>query len=130
VILRSAYFRDFKDGPKILFWGDARALSQLANVLRASSVGTGPLSLGSFSEAVDRKTIVIRTTSPPRGMQVSGSGFEWELDSPTMVDFAEKLDVLAKSNKPGHQYLECGVTGEIVVMASCAEYPADLAPLP
>jgi hypothetical protein len=50
--LRSAYFQDFKDGPKGLFWGDAKAMSDLADLLRASSVGTGPLTLGSFSEAI------------------------------------------------------------------------------
>jgi hypothetical protein len=61
-------------------------------------------------------------------MRVSGNGFEWGLDSETMIDFADRIDVLGESNQAGHQYLECGVKGEIVVMASCGEYPAGLSP--
>ena len=129
-ILRSAYFQDFKDGPKVLFWGDTKAMRDLAGLLNASSVGTEPLALGSFSDAVDRKTIVILPTSPTVGMRFRDSRFEWCLDPETMIDFSDKLNVLAESNKPGHQYLECGVKGEIVVMASCGEYPADLSPNP
>jgi len=128
MILRSAYFHNFKGGPKVLFWGDAEAMSKLSNLLRASSIGTGPLSLGSFSEAADRKAIVIHSVSRSVGMRVSGSGFEWGLDTETMISFADMVDVLAESKQPGHQYLECGVQGEIVVMAACGEYPADLSP--
>ena len=126
--LRSAYFSDFKGGPKVLFWGDARAMNQLGNLLRTSSIGTGPLALGSFIEAVDRRPIVVQTVSRAQGMRPNASGFEWALDPETMTDFAEMIDVLAESNTPGHQYLECDKPGEITVLASCGEYPADLTP--
>ena len=128
MILRSAYYSDFKGGPKVVFWGDSKAIEQLANLLRASAIGTGPLALGSFCEAVDGRAIIIQTAVSQCGMQPYGSGFEWNLNAQTMADFAERLDILAESNRPGHQYLECGVTGEIAVMASCGEYPADLKP--
>ena len=114
----------------MVFWGDKTAIEQLANLLRAGAVGTGPLGLGSFSEAVDGRAIIIRTAVPERGMRSSDFGFEWALSSQNMIDFADALDVLAESHGPGHQYPECGVSDEIAVMASCGEYPDDLRPLP
>jgi hypothetical protein len=70
-MLRSAYFPDFKGGPKVLFWGDANAMHQLANLLNASSVGTGPLVLNSFITAVDGNTITIRTAYACLGMRTA-----------------------------------------------------------
>ena len=46
-----------------------------------------------------------------------------------MLEFAELVDVLAESNEPGHQYLECGVKEEITVMVARDEYPPDLNPM-
>jgi hypothetical protein len=127
-MLRSAYFQDFKGGPKILFWGDASSMRELAKLLNASSVGSGPLVLNSFVEAVDGKTITIRAVTKPSGMQISGNDFQWALDPETMTEFAELVDALAESTRPGHQYLTCGVDDEITVMASCGEYPPYLNP--
>ena len=127
-MLRSAYFDDFKDGPKVLFWGDGTAMRKLADLLRAGSIGKERLSLDSFSDAVDRKSIVIEPASRSFGMQPQGEYFRWRLDSETMLEFAELVDVLAESNEPGHQYLECGVKEEITVMVARDEYPPDLNP--
>jgi hypothetical protein len=127
-ILRSGYFENLKSGPKVVFWGNQRAMNELAGILRACSVGTGALSLDSFSEAVDGRTILIKTVSPPVGMRARANGFDWALDADTMTNFADMIAVLAESCEPGHQYLECGASGEIVVMASCGEFPGDLRP--
>jgi hypothetical protein len=128
-MLRTAYFEDFKDGPKVLLWGNRRDMQSLANLLRASSVGTGPLGLDSISNAVDGKPIVIETMTPARGLQPRGYGFEWSLNPETMNVFAELVDKLAESDQPGHQYLECGADGEVMVMVSRNEYPNDLSPV-
>ena len=53
--------------------------------------------------------------------------FRWELDASSAEWFAELIDVLAVPSKSGHQYLEhLRSSGDIVVMASCGEYPDDL----
>lgn len=55
------------------------------------------------------------------------NAFRWELDASSAEWFAELIDVLAVPSKRGHQYLEhLRSSGNIVVMASCGEYPEDL----
>jgi hypothetical protein len=127
-MLRSGYFDDFKSGPKVLLWGDREAMQKLAALLRAASIGHGPLGLDSFSEAVDGRSIVIEPTSRSYGMISQDGWFRWGLDPETSSQFAEMIDVLAEVKEPGHQYLECGVLDEIVVMVARDEYPADLNP--
>jgi len=133
MILRSGYFSDFKDGPTMLFWGDADAMRQLASVLRASAIGAGTLALDSVVEAADGRSIVLKTVPKAEGMQVIGDRLgqrhlEWLLDAETMNWFAELLEHLADSGGPGHQYLESQVFEELTVMAACDEYAADLRP--
>jgi hypothetical protein len=127
-MLRSGYFHNFKAGPTVLFWGDARAMRKLANLLNSSSIGTGPLGMNSFVNAVDARTIAIRLAPSSRGMRTSGRDFEWAMDADTKTAFADAVEILAEANVPNHQYLTCNVTGEIAVMASCGEYPDDLVP--
>lgn len=46
----------------------------------------------------------------------------------TSSDFAEKVDVLSRSNHPGHQYLEIVGTEDAIVEVSSDEYPDNLIP--
>jgi hypothetical protein len=128
VILRSGYFLDFVGSPKIVIWGESDGMYQLAELLRANASRIGAPALDSLVRSVDDRPIVLRAVSKPRGMIVSGSGFEWHLDSDTMTTFAEMIDPLAVANSPGHQFLECRVSEEICVLVSCGEYPANLHP--
>jgi hypothetical protein len=53
--------------------------------------------------------------------------FRWELDASSAEWFAELIDALAEPSCSGHQYLEhLRSSSDIVVMASCGEYPDDL----
>ncbi len=129
MILRSAYFSDFNGGPTVLLWGDALAMRQLSDLLtKASKVG-GTHSLTQISQPIDGNEIKLVVKDARSGLKPTASGFEWGLDAPVLMDFAEMVDVLALSNQPGgHQYLECNLPDEIVVVASRGEYPADLRP--
>ncbi len=128
-MLRSAYFDDFKDGPKVLFWGDGEAMRELADLPRAGSIGKELVSLDSFSEPIDRRSIVIELASRSFGMRPRGEYFRWGLDSETMLEFAQMVEALADASEAGHQYLECGVKDEITVMVARDEYPPDLNPI-
>lgn len=127
-MLRSTYYSQFKNDPKVLFWGDARALHKLSSLLRAGSIGTGALSLDPFSEAIDRKTVVIKSVRRSRGMRIRGANLEWALERKAMTKFADIVEGLADTGTPGHQYLTCNVDDEITVMVSCGEYPDDFRP--
>jgi hypothetical protein len=118
----------FKGGPKFLFWGDQKAMSEFAGVLRASAVGNRLLGLQSFSDAVDGKSVVIQPISRSKGLRMVGQYFEWTISKEDMDEFAELVDGLAESTGPGHQFLKCGADDEIVVMVSKDEYPPDLRP--
>ena len=122
----TGYFADFKDGPKVLFWGDASAMRELAGLLRASTIGSQPLALGSFVRATDGRSVLIRMVPNAEGMVPVGNYFEWRLDMATANIFAELVDVLAEANSSGHQYLECA--SGIAVIASVGEYPPTLKP--
>jgi hypothetical protein len=126
--LRSAYFPVFKWGPKVLFWGDAEAKRQLAGILEIAATQAGPHPLDWLCEFVDGKPIVLQVKDQAVGMTASQEGFAWIVSSEQAVDFASMINVLAESNTPGHQYLECGTTREISVMVSRGEYPDDLHP--
>jgi hypothetical protein len=127
-VLQSAYFIDFKFGQKLLFWGDPQGVQQLIESLRTSALDKAEKTLSAFVAAVDSQPVVFHPCSPSRGMRRRGHGFAWIIDVDTMNRFADLLDPLAASPSPAHQYLDCGSDGEIEVMVSTGEYPADLHP--
>ena len=127
-MLQSGYFKDFKGGPKLLFWGDAEDMTILSRVLRASVNKSVPIGRDTFSTAIDGKTVLLEPVPRSMGAQTRDYGFAWQLDGKTARQFAERIDALENANAPGHVYLYCGVAGEVEVMVSCDQYPADLKP--
>jgi len=128
--LQSAYFRNFNGGPKVLLWGDRDGMHALSGFLRKLLITPAPATLSGICTAVDRKTITVRMRANRRdtGMRPNGGGLEWTLRLQSADDFAELIDALASSRDPGHQYLTCGVSDEIIVMVSRGEYPETLRP--
>lgn len=124
----SGYFVEFKDGPKVLLWGDILGLRELASLLRASAACREPLPLDLFVQRTDGRSILIRIVPKSEGMIAVGTYFEWRLDTETVAEFAEMVDVLAEAKSPVHQYLESFGGGGIPVMVSCGEYPPNLRP--
>jgi hypothetical protein len=131
-MLRYAYFADFKSGPKLLFWGEGKDMERLTAFLRETARGKEPppFSQLSWSRSVDGSDVAIVIGEGATGLQRrSGElDFVWRLDRETADDFSQKVGALARVGPSGHQYLECGVKGEITVMVSRSEYPPDLAP--
>lgn len=124
----SGYFSDWGGVPTVLFWGNAKGMSELATLLRSSTTGGPPIALGSFIHSTDGRPILIRMVRKSEGMVPVGNYFEWRLDADTISDFAEKVDSLADRKIPCHQYLETIEGRGIVVVASLDEYPLTLKP--
>jgi hypothetical protein len=127
-LLRSAFFDDFKGGPKVLFWGDADGMSALARFLRETEAGSNVSSMGGVAEAVDGRKISVELAFDSEGMKLDGDDFVWRLERDQLIAFAEMIEILAESDSPGHQYLVGGDRSEIDVMVACNEYPAELTP--
>jgi hypothetical protein len=126
--LRSAYFPDFKGGPKVLFWGDAAALHQLGTSLERASARSERQELAEYCDFIDGKEIALERAARSRGMVPIAGGFRWVLRGEHAARFASLINALARSNVPAHQYLVCEARGEIIVMVSSGEYPAYLRP--
>jgi hypothetical protein len=71
----------------------------------------------------DAPKVVLRSAREPRGMHKQQDHLLWVLDSKTVADFREKVQVLATASHPGHQYLEYRTADEITVVVSCNEWP-------
>jgi hypothetical protein len=131
-MLRYAFFPDFNSGPKLLLWGDNADMAALGAFLRQMAMAPREVALsevGFCSAAGD--TVIVMPQKGNRGgvTRVLGEEkvFRWELDASTAEWFAELIDVLAEPSCRGHQYLEhLRSSSDIVVMASCGEYPDDL----
>jgi hypothetical protein len=128
--LRSAYSATLNGGPKVLLWGDAAGMRALGDFLRNMLVVPRAMTLAEFCEAVDGKIITVRMRANRRdtGMRLNHEGLEWTLRPQSADEFAALVEGLAVSGKPGHQYLTCGVTDEITVMVSHAEFAENLRP--
>jgi hypothetical protein len=131
-MLRFALFKDFKSGPKILFWGGPEDVSELSKILREFSAGESKFNLNEDRRflSVDGSQIILEMGSRTMGMQRESntdSRRKWVLDPEGVEEIAEKLDALSKV-KAGHQYLEAWAGSEIPLMVSIGEYPEDLVP--
>jgi|SRR5215467_15523115 len=129
-MLRYAFLPDFHSGPKLLLWGDNADMLTLSAFLRQMAVAPREVRLsevGFCSAAGD--TVIVMPQKGRRGgvIRVDEKAFRWELDASSAECFAELIDVLAEPSCRGHQYLEhLRSSSDIVVMASCGEYPDDL----
>jgi hypothetical protein len=123
--LQSAYFEEFKDGPKVLLWGDAAGMRKLSDLLRDLHRAPDFRPLSTICQSVDGKEIAIKVSSHATGMHFNRETLEWNLSSTLADDFAELVEVLTTATN-GHQYLDCG--DGITVMVSVGEYPANLRP--
>jgi hypothetical protein len=131
-MLRYAFLSDFNSGPKLLFWGDNADMQTLSAFLRQMAVAPREVRLSEvgFCSAAGDTVIVVPQKGAAGGVTgVRGEekAFRWELDASSAAWFAELIDVLAEPSRCGHQYLEhLRSSSDIVVMASCGEYPDDL----
>jgi hypothetical protein len=123
-MLRYAFFPDFKSGPKLLLWGGNTDMAALSAFLRREVAFS---ELGFWSAAGDTVIVMPQEGATGGVIRVKGEekAFRWKLDASTAEWFAELIDVLAEPSCSGHQYLEhFRSLSDIVVMASCGEYPA------
>jgi hypothetical protein len=131
-MLRYAFFPDFKSGPKLLLWGDNADMLTLSAFLRQMAEAPREVALSEvgFCAAAGDAIIVMpqkRSGGGVARIQGEEKAFRWELDASSAQQFAELIDVLAEPSSRGHQYLEhWWSNSDIVVMASCGEYPDDL----
>ena len=131
-MLRYAFLPDFNSGPKLLLWGDNADMLTLSAFLRQMAMTPREVRLSEvgFCSAAGDTVIVMSQKGSHGGVtRVRGEekAFRWELDASSAEWFAELIDVLAEPSRRGHQYLEhLRSSSDIVVMASCGEYPDDL----
>lgn len=127
--LRSAYFPDFKGGPTLLFWGDAKAMSDFSDFFRdAGKRPADRIALAAISEAVDGNEIFLQRSSSPLGLTKTASGFDWILDTEALEVFSDLVAMLATSSHPSHQYLDDRKGRGITAMVSRDEYPDNFRP--
>lgn len=134
-MLRYGYFHTFKSGPKLLIWGEADDMQRLYEALSQMAAGEGPAALADIPDciAADNSTVLLETVGEAAGIEPDDTEpdvFHWRVDEEGWYAFQEQVETLTRCTpaKPGHQHLQCLADGEIVVMVSCGEYPADLKP--
>jgi hypothetical protein len=131
-MLRYAFLPDFNSGPKLLLWGDNADMLTFSAFLRRMAVAPREVAFSEigFCSAAGDSVIVLPQKGGSGGVtRVHGEekAFRWEIDASSAEWFAELIDVLAEPSCRGHQYLEhLRSSSDIVVMASCGEYPDDL----
>ena len=122
------FFPDFLD-PTVLFWGSLEALDQLAAFLRGMArQGKGRIFLNEQNWINPRRgtRIWLEVSQPASGMtKVPGTAkadFTWRINVSQALKFADLIESLSKSQKPGHHYLDSEVKDEVVVVVSRGEY--------
>ena len=129
------YFAEFHD-PTVLFWGSSEAMYQLAAFLRSMARhGKGKALLNEENWINPRRDIRIwfEVSQAASGMNkapgTAGADFNWSITERQALEFADLIESLAESQKPGHQYLDCEDKDEFVVVVSRGEYDdLDVAP--
>lgn len=129
--IRSAYFEkfDFGAAPNLLLWGSNAEMTRLCGFLRRAAAGSADqVALNTISEPVDGKLVTVRKAQFSIGLVKAPDGFDWILDVETLNGFADLVEALSNANRPGHQYLETAMHGQIAVRVSCDEYPDEFRP--
>lgn len=129
------FFADFHD-PTVLFWGSSEALDQLAAFLRSlARQGKGTTSLNEENWISPRRGIRLRLEiSQAASGMIKAPGtveadFTWRITPRQAFNFADLIESLAKSQRPGHHYLDCESKDDVVVVVSRGEYDdLDIAP--
>ena len=134
-MLRYGYFHAFKSGPKLLIWGEVADMARLFEALSQMAAGEGPAALTDIADCLsaDGSTVLLETVGEAAGIERDEDEpdvFHWRVDEEGWYAFQEQVETLTRCTaaKPGHQHLQCLADGEIAVMVSCGEYPADLRP--
>jgi hypothetical protein len=112
--------------------GDNADMLTLSAFLRQMAVAPREVRLsevGFYSAAGDTVIVMPQKGAAGGVTRVRGEekAFRWEIDASSAEWFADQIDVLAEPSCCGHQYLEhFRSSSDIIVMASCGEYPNDL----
>jgi hypothetical protein len=123
-MFQTSYFSDWNGEGVILFWADETAdfrelRDALSEIVSAGHHFTGP--------GVE---IDLQLSERSHGMLRHNDGsFQWAVSKTDATRFRDLVAALVEPSTPaGHQYLECNIPGEITVVVSRGEYPADLKP--
>jgi hypothetical protein len=132
-MLRHAFFPAFNGQPTFLLWGARGDMAILRDALTRIANGEPNLIVTNLPDvkSVDASTLLLKAVRRNTGLRRASPDelfFEWGLDHEWALDFAEKVDVLARSDHPGHQYLEIIGTEDATVEVSSDEYPDHFAP--
>lgn len=132
-MLRHAVFPTLKGQPTFLLWGARGDMAILRDALTRIANGEPSLVFTNLPnvKSVDASTLLLKAVRRSTGLRRTSSDelfFDWGLDHEWALDFAEKVDVLLRSDHPGHQYLEIIGTEDATVEVSSDEYPDNLAP--
>jgi hypothetical protein len=105
---------------QVLLWGEIVDLMAMSEGLRARAAGVGHSSEGWLPQQIE---LII--CEPAEGMSRDGDRLTWRIAPRDALHFAELIDVLAASDRAGHQYLDVDVASGfgIEVKISKGEYP-------
>ncbi len=118
-MLRSALLSNGED-EQVLLFGKSADLIAMSEGLKAQAAGASRSTEGWLPQQID---LII--CEPAEGMSRDGDRLTWRIAPRDALHFAELIDVLAASNRPGHQYLDVDVASGfgIEVKISKGEYP-------
>jgi len=124
--LQIGYFADFKETNTILISGDAEGLLELARLLRNLE--------DAHAEAVSLHRLPfihayggLHLSACPAGDDGvrrigASSSFKWHHSQEGWLESAEKIEVVAHEDRPGHNYLGATAAEDAVIMVSKGEY--------
>ncbi len=122
---------DFKGDTTILIIGYSDSFAKLATMMRATIGGEVPaLSITDldFVDVYGQLSLTLycvgegKTKGCIKSEGADENSYQWFLDDEACLEYCEKLESLAGSVGPAHQYLETFHPEEIFVMASKREY--------
>jgi hypothetical protein len=122
------FFEDFRGSPTVLLCADQRAFAKLANDLRRLSDGRG-LDFACLDYVALHASLSLTAQCVPstgatglKCVRDEPRSFRWNLEPEMVLEIAEKLEELARTPKPGHQYLNVLAAEDCVLVASMNEY--------
>ncbi len=117
------------DEPAVLFWGSSGGLLQFAALLRdfaLEKITKKQLEEISWMESVRKTRILVELVVVSTGMtKIEGGSdreFYWGLTRDNAKWFAELVEAVARSENPGHNYLDSVATEKFTIIVSMGEY--------